>query len=756
MPSIIKSFIYLFFFLNIAGLAAKPLANPSSDSQGKTYTIIEHNKKKGLIDEQGNTIIPTQYDDLGWTTGKNTVFNSIIGYKENHLWGLIDLKNKKITLPLFTTLTPFKDQFLIASVRDKNSLLKKFGLINTQGKTILSFKYFNLEPAGDKLIASSLKNDDIYYGLTNEKGKKIIPVTYGQIRPLSDSRLAITNHENLKAIFDLTGTPLSNFEFDHIDNFQNNYAIVYKNGKQGLINPSGSLVLPAKYKTIRIEEGNKANVANFTQWKLLSPDNKTLNNLHFDQITPIGKNVFKVNIGKKEALISLDGNFLTDFKDWQIFEFSNENALYKENKLYGIINKKGKLLTPANYDTIFSSSDYLMASHKQFNQRKYNIFSAQGDTINLGDYDNVIQGSEGLIPVKEFFRWGFINNKGKKVIPCKFDSVEAFHNQRAKVYYLGGYGIIDTQGNWVINPYKDFLHTGKSNIYIFQDNEYYGLITDNDQEIYKTTNQITPLNAGYLEKNKTGKYGLFNENGKRILDTEFDTISPLLDNKFYVFGKDHAFGIIQKSGKITCPQAKSKIQNIKSVHEDFWAALIDNKWGFVDSNGALRIANQYDAVGDYNQSLAAVKLMGKWGFIDKLERWVIQPNFDEVLDFYNDGAPVRIGNHWGLVNIKGDLIIPVEYDTLIATGKGHYLAHKNNKVGLYEENGHQLIYPKYDKISDLGNGYVLVKRNNKFGVMTINGINTIPIIYDNLTFDPFNNIFMTFSYQDWESITLPR
>ena len=69
--------------------------------------------------------------------------------------------------------------------------------------------------------------------------------------------------------------------------------------------------------------------------------------------------------------------------------------------------------------------------------------------------------------------------------------------------------------------------------------------------------------------------------------------------------------------------ASTRIFNLKKPFERYIPStrevLIEkeNRWGFVDSKGRLRISNRYDGAGPFHEGLAPIMLRGKWGFIDK-------------------------------------------------------------------------------------------------------------------------------------------
>src|SRR5690606_19798349 len=117
------------------------------------FTIVEKNNKKGLFDENGKVILPIEFDDLGWSKGMPEVLDKVIGYREGNLWGLISLKNKKITPPLYASLEPLSEEFIIASKRTMTTNGRLYGIVDTKGREIMDFRYYSLQHNGDQLIS---------------------------------------------------------------------------------------------------------------------------------------------------------------------------------------------------------------------------------------------------------------------------------------------------------------------------------------------------------------------------------------------------------------------------------------------------------------------------------------------------------------------------------------------------------------------------------------------------------------------------
>ncbi len=66
------------------------------------------------------------------------------------------------------------------------------------------------------------------------------------------------------------------------------------------------------------------------------------------------------------------------------------------------------------------------------------------------------------------------------------------------------------------------------------------------------------------------------------------------------------------------------------------------RWGFISTNGQLKIAAAYEETSNFSNGRCAVKSNGKWGYIDKKGKEVIPFQFDEAGDFTSGYAYASI------------------------------------------------------------------------------------------------------------------
>jgi len=116
---------------------------------------------------------------------------------------------------------------------------------------------------------------------------------------------------------------------------------------------------------------------------------------------------------------------------------------------------------------------------------------------------------------------------------------------------------------------------------------------------------------------------------------------------------------------------------------------INNKWGFIDSTGNVKIKPQYNYAGDFSEGLAPVSIGGvetidtinkidgrligdywnivtimkgeKWGYIDTSGEFVIKPSYDLGYEFCNGIAAVLIDKLYGYIDSSGSYTLPPQF-----------------------------------------------------------------------------------------------
>ncbi len=678
------------------------------------YTVFLKNNKKGLRNHKNKVLIPAQYEDLGWSNGGFLPLEGVLGYKENGLWGLINLKNQRIISPHYTYLDPLSADLIIIAKHHHVHNRSYYGIINLKGNSVVSADYHHLAKFGNLLIAARDQSGSTKYGLLDLEYQKVIHYIYDSIKPINDQ-----------------------------------FAIVQAQGKLGLINNLGQVVVAPYYQDIELQ-GSELKGKPFDYYELKTSDNKHVALHQANHLKAIDQNLYLSVSAHASSLINTRGSEVRSFANSEIGTFENGLAVIRQGTKYGVVDTRGKLVIPLEYDSIWLQDNYLGIRK---GNNKWMMLNTQYVRVTQKDYQDIMPSNEGLFPIKRHGNWGFINNRGVEVVPPQYQAVQSFSEGVAMAQYGGSWGLIDRKGNWLVKPRYTSLKRINNETYLFHNGSYQGLVALKSGVVYKTSNQLFSTPMAVIEQNIDNYKGLISLTGEQLLSVRYHSLN-FQDNTphFFHYQDSVGTGLFNAANRtfITDPA----YQEIRTINEDFIGVKINNQYGFIDQNGKLRIANRYDNIGVFKETMSPVKIKSRWGYIDRLERLKIQPIYDFAGPFENGLAIVAQKGKYGLVDIRGKVVLPLNYDDLKRSSDGRFICYQGSYQGLIDELGKLILHPKYHEFTDLGNGYVIVGRDNKYSLVSDQGVSMIPMIYDDIEYDALNDLYIARKQQPWETIKL--
>ena len=277
----------------------------------------------GYIDEKGNEVIKSKYP---------AAYNFNEGYAsvmEDEDWGVIDKTGNMVIEPKFAGPVMFHNG--LARFKLDRSLFSTYGFVNTKGDTVISPTY---EKAGEFSNGMCMVSGDGYrYGYMNEKGIKVIPEQF-----------------EIGATFKVNG------EYDFSDKeFSNGYVVVEKDGKFGLMDKAGKMVLPYKFQALgKYSEGllpaKKDSLFGFIDltgnW-VIKPAYKSAEAFHHG-LAAVSKGPF---LEEKWGFINRQGKIIIPLTIYANYSFNKPMefwngvvACYVEKDVFGYINREGRVI----------------------------------------------------------------------------------------------------------------------------------------------------------------------------------------------------------------------------------------------------------------------------------------------------------------------------------------------------------------------------------------------------------------------------
>lgn len=241
-------------------------------------------------------------------------------------------------------------------------------------------------------------------------------------------------------------------------------------------------------------------------------------------------------------------------------ELSDQISLVTTGNSTKLVNTEtGKtLIEDISVDWVQNGTDSLAVFAKDDKRGYFNVKT--GEIIVPLTYKHAWIFSEGLAGVVQKDKVGFINTKGELVIPCRFPyrgnslSSFVFKNGHCVVAdSMQRIGVIDTLGNWVLQPQYDAIHLAKDYAVVYQEGQLKkqvdfsgkviaeGLIDAiyeiryNKTYINKQTGipeVIEMINNEFKEYYVEGRSGLMTKNGKCITPPIYTDIRGLTEELF--------------------------------------------------------------------------------------------------------------------------------------------------------------------------------------------------------------------------------
>lgn len=310
---------------------------------------------------------------------------------------------------------------------------------------------------------------------------------------------------------------------------------------------------------------------------------------------------------------------------------------------------------------------------------KWGYCDASKKIIITPKYDEVRLFSGELAAVRSGIYWGFINKKGKLVIPIKYYSVSDFYGKEfndAKVCEL-------IKRNPKSSDRKGMLkECGTLDATLTN--------TALTQEYRNVLIKSSPCIIEY--------FFIIDAKGKikERLDYEINFPEGKRNYSTVVKGKKH----IQVEKIQNTPDDYKKGYDIfRHAGEGMVSVKKNGKWGYTDTSGILKVELKYDYTGDFSEGIALAQLGEKFVSIDK------------------SGAELFTYD-------KGILIGEFRNGLLLAKNinKAEPAFYKRDSYGFVNKQGEYALKPIYKNATSFFSGYAIIKDSlNKFHFIGTDG-----------------------------------
>lgn len=731
-------------------------------SKDTAFEVVK-DRKRGLLDLEGNIIVPPKYD---WFNRLGEYWMVSIGSNQ----GVAQTGGKELIKPQYYGIQQvFNDKFIVL----KDS---KYGLVDKDNRVLLKIEYQSISEANDRLILVK----DSLFGLANKNGTVLVRPKYQNITVLNDEyfqyneggKAGVLNKSGnvvIQANFHSLMPTGSNrvfyyksFEFEHYTladlkrKFELDINVSIRETKRpyyktGIINVYGQKLLDAKYyepqitfdfegNTVIVKEKSAVLIITFEDNGQFVDKTRYKNYIFVKPHYSSGRRNYWLKGGRKHkylyGLFMPSGRQLIDYRFKEVNQkFLNHPDLvmpYGSNRRWGIVNERtGRTVLPEVYKRIYTE-DVSSASVVR-------CVKSNGRAIVIDTNARVLK--KGLVYIDDFSRGfaraarggraSYSDNYSHKVETKFFKTIYPARKEgqggNYRVCNESKWGVLDTEGKWSIKPKYNFIQS---------------------------------IAHGTFIADKKGLWGVLNTKGDIVVDFIYNEIRNFYDDStnywadipYYKVKKGAKWGVINDKGQEVIPIEYDDIKHFEQKKKLYFKSVIDNKevlFGLVNEKGQLVLQPKYPFIGSFNDDCARIKInRRKWLFINKNMNIFPERPFLDVKDFKEGLAAVRSGKGWGFIDANGDMQIPCSYIDVgsfnegMAKAKIYYpkkffgLIKSKRVYGIIDKQGKLVYNTNSSYCSDVNKGQIVSKKGKKYIVTDIKGKKVLPGSYTEIVENP--------------------
>jgi hypothetical protein len=653
----------------------------------------------GYADLDGNLVVSADFDEA-------MPFESGIAAVQKGLnWGAIDSKGQIIV--------PFEYEFVEMGFMNETPMLfvgrnSLLGLFNTSGNKLLECEYEQVAFFGENIVGCVpgqctifgkegnelvelvdekvifQEEQEILYTLNEKKvgfldpqGEEFFATKkYSSIEPLGKSYVVVSKDEK-KTIVSNQNTILDKEGAFEDASLLDQWVMVKKKGKWGLLNDAGSYTLLPDYEEIKVinehliaakkagkfglfdYQGNSKSGFLYKRVdKIRGTDQyiKAYTNVNWNLLTSTGdatgiNDVFALNIKAIErdgipfkrdkwGVMNKNGEIIIEPIYTMIYTTKSGNFIVKKANKYGVVSANGTTLIEEKYDALQEKDDYFLAQDKD----KYIILDLQGNVSGetLNRWSKQAFMPYNLFAVTDGELQGVLNANGDIIVPIKFNRLDTIHGmivgiqgKDKYIYYKNGRQIFE-------DPYIDFeMTTLGLKVKLEEDNiTYMGLYNLKDDRWFLEPKwkRIIPFNDDrfFTLQSRIDFYGIADTNYQILVEPIYEKLFPLSKNSaLYLKQTDQGYYLMRIDEELVYEEPFELVSIWRGAELGDFIFLVsrNDMYGLMNTEGKMLLDVEYQEIAEnkhLDESYFRIGKNGKQGMIDHKGNIVIQPVYKDI------------------------------------------------------------------------------------------------------------------------------
>lgn len=370
------------------------------DSTGEYKTKVLNEKNKEIVTGYDKVEAIDNYDSK-----QNIWFeDNLLRVKKDNKYGLVDFNGKTILECEYDSISALKGV-------TENILVEKegkVGLVNSKGQTVINIEYADIQTLKEGYKSEYLvKGSDGKYGVVSTSGTKILEPIYDEIKYLNSNETYAVKLNGEMQLINNKGELLQKAEGEEYKYAKGENVVVSKEGKVGIEKLTGEQVVACEYENLEYAFSIYYIAKKDGKYGIINVNNETVREFEYINMYCVEEGNFIVADKTETETVILDSNLAQKISGI-ISEINVEKGYIKlytetEYKYYNFKFEEKQNTEILSHNTLFLSKK----------DGKYGFVDKAGNVVVDYIYEDATeQNSCGYIAVKQNGVWGSLKKNG--------------------------------------------------------------------------------------------------------------------------------------------------------------------------------------------------------------------------------------------------------------------------------------------------------------------------------------------------------
>lgn len=412
---------------------------------------------------------------------------------------------------------------------------------------------------------------------------------------------------------------------------------------------------------------------------------------------------------------------LRNSKSLEFFIIDDEFLFKKDTNHYAFYSISGEQVISATFSNYHFTQDYSALWLQNSESRLWNLSNIDGSAKNNLEYTDYRVEIDRIIAIQPE-NTDVYNLKGEFIRSTDYDDIKSFcFKDYSKVIKGEFCGLVDSDFTVILSTEYESIEKYKE-LLIVKRNGQYGLCNEYGEFLIDSQyDKIEPLSNGVnVIVNKEGMWYIYNLIYKHLDNIPYTTVRLLL-NDYLVVQSGNAYGLSNTCGKICIPVVYQEIDKFRLDYNKynsyvFKCKLNDKVGAYSIDKKQIVIPIEYDDIDWWNQDKFKVKKNLKWGLYKICKGFFTEIKYDSISTYDDTMISVSLNGENGHISPEGKEICS---ETKILSD-GYETKLFFSKWALFKDSKMIIPYEHDDSIEMINHNMFKVKTKGRIGIKDTN------------------------------------